>query len=368
MPGFVRRWQTELGNTYVLGLVRVGLGLLLFWQALTWARDLSTHGFFGDVFHMPLLPERFVPSRLVYTIILAVMLVLAALVAVGHRPRGAMLASTVLGLYVLLCDRLQFHHNRYALLCFVGLLAFAPCDRSFVITGASLGAAAPIGPLWAQRLAQLQLSIIYLASGASKLLDPDWRDGVVLGDRIATHAQEAIARGVPALVLEILAKPLAASALAKAAIATELFLAVGLWMRRTRVFALWWGVLFHLTIQATSQVEQFTWLSLTIYALFATTDVHARKLFFDPSRPKGVIYAGLVGALDWLARFEIRPWAPDALRKGHSIVVVRRDGSRATGIRALAMVARCVPLLFPLWAPLALVASFTKGGDASARV
>jgi hypothetical protein len=47
-------------------------------------------------------------------------------------------------------------------------------------------------------------------------------------------------------------------------------------------------------------------------------------------------------------------------------VIVRRDGSRATGIRALAMVARCVPLLFPLWAPLALLASFTKGGEASA--
>jgi len=46
---------------------------------------------------------------------------------------------------------------------------------------------------------------------------------------------------------------------------------------------------------------------------------------------------------------------------------VRRDGSRATGIRAFAMVARCVPILFPLWAPLALIASLTLGGDASTR-
>jgi hypothetical protein len=46
---------------------------------------------------------------------------------------------------------------------------------------------------------------------------------------------------------------------------------------------------------------------------------------------------------------------------------VRRDGSSATGIRALAMVARCTPLMFPLWAPLAFIASFTKGGDTSAR-
>ena len=130
-------------------------------------------------------------------------------------------------------------------------------------------------------------------------------------------------------------------------------------MKRTRIFALWWGVWFHLTIEITSQVETFTWLTLSMYALFATPDARARRLFFDPSRPKGIVLARLVTMLDWLARFEIQPWEPDDLKKGHVIVVVRRDGSRATGVRALAMVARCVPLLFPLWAPLALVASFT---------
>jgi hypothetical protein len=49
------------------------------------------------------------------------------------------------------------------------------------------------------------------------------------------------------------------------------------------------------------------------------------------------------------------------------VVIVRRDGTHATGVRALAMVARCTPLLFPLWAPLAFVASFTKGGETSAN-
>jgi hypothetical protein len=46
---------------------------------------------------------------------------------------------------------------------------------------------------------------------------------------------------------------------------------------------------------------------------------------------------------------------------GHGLVVVDRDGSRATGLRAVALVARCTPLLFPLWAPLALAASLTHG-------
>jgi hypothetical protein len=364
MMAFLRRWQTEVGDAYLLGLVRVAIGALLFWQALGAARQLEDNGYFGDVFHLSLIPAALVPARPIYIWIVAIQLLLAVLVAVGHRARLALFGSAVLGLYVLLCDRLQFHHNRYALLCFAFLLAFAPCDRALVITGSTESRSAL---LWAQRLAQVQVSIIYLASGGSKLFDDDWRNGLVIGDRFARYGSDAVARGVPTAIVEIFSQPVSTSALAKLAIATELFLAVGLWLRRTRVFALWWGVMFHLTIEVTSKVELFTWLTLVTYALFATPDAHARKLFFDPSRTKGVLCARLVGVLDWLARFDVKPWEPDGLRKGHSIVIVRRDGTRATGIRALAMVARCVPLLFPLWAPLALLATFTKGGEASAR-
>jgi hypothetical protein len=349
-----------------LGVVRAALGVLLFWHALSAARELEHFGYFGDAFHLPFIPESLVAPRAVYTVIVALRLLLAALVIVGYAPRAALLGSALIGLYTLLCDRIGFHHNRWALDCYAFLLAFSPCDRAMVLVGPPSTVTSRTGPLWAQRLAQLQVSIIYLASGGAKLLDLDWRDGVVLGDRFARFGWQAIERGVPPGIVHVLSHPAATSALAKTAIATELFLAIALWSRRTRVFALWWGVWFHLVIEVTSQVETFTWLTLATYALFATPDARARRLFYDPSRAKGVILAGLVASLDWLARFEVHPWEPDGLKKGHALVVVRRDGSKATGIRALAMVARSVPLLFPLWAPLAFVASFTKGGDASA--
>ena len=67
----------------------------------------------------------------------------------------------------------------------------------------------------------------------------------------------------------------------------------------------------------------------------------------------------------WLGRFEVKPWEPDD-QPGHSVVVERRDGERVTGVRAFAMVARCLPVLFPFWAPLALLASFTRQGDLTA--
>lgn len=359
----LRRWQAEVGDAYLLGLFRVAIGALLFWQTLGAARHLEDDGYFGDVFHLSLIPAALVPARPIYIWIVAIQLLLAVLVAVGHRAREALFGSAVLGLYVLLCDRLQFHHNRYALLCFAFLLAFAPCDRALVITGSTESGSAL---LWAQRLAQVQVSIIYLASGGSKLFDDDWRNGLVIGDRFARYGSDAVARGVPTAIVEIFSRPMSTSALAKLAIATELFLAVGLWLRRTRVFALWWGVMFHLTIEITAKVEIFTWLMLTMYGTFVTPDVRARKLMYDPTRWKGRAFGKAVKQLDWFSRFEVKAWEPDDLKKSRSFVVIRRDGTRATGVRAFAMVTRTIPVLFPLWAPLAFVASFTKGGETSA--
>jgi hypothetical protein len=171
---------------------------------------------------------------------------------------------------------------------------------------------------------------------------------------------------VPRFVVDGLAQPDVASALAKLVIMTELFLCVALWLRPTRVVALWWGVWFHLVIQVTAQVETFSILTLAMYGVFATPDYRARTVRFDPSRLLGRAAGAAVATLDWLGRFEVKPWEPDDQR-GHRVVVVRRDGRSVTGVRAFAMLARCLPLLFPLWAPLALIASFTRKGDLSTR-
>jgi hypothetical protein len=363
-----QRWHRETGDGYVLGIVRVALGCLLAWHALASARELLAQGYFGDGFHMPWIPERFVLPRTPYTVLTAARMLAAVLVVVGHRARPALLFSALAILYVILCDRLEYHHNRWALAVYSFLLAFAPCDRSYLLLGPSDEPLDRTGPLWAQRLAQLQVSLIYLASGGSKLLDTDWRDGLVIADRIHRYGHVAVTRGVPEGLVSFFGRGDVSSAVAKVAIMTELLLAVGLWSRRARVVALWCGVWFHLTIQATSNVEVFTWLALATYGLFVTPDYKVRRLRYDPARAKGRVLALLARSFDWLGRFEVKAWEPDDIAGGHSIVIVRRDGTPATGVRALAMAARCLPVLFPIWAPLALVASFTKGGEASAGV
>jgi hypothetical protein len=355
------RFRDECEDGYVLGPVRAVIGALLGYQALAAGQELAMVGYFGDTFHVPMLPDWLVPSHRVYAVILAARVCLAVMVLIGIWARPSLALSSLFGFWILLCDRNQFHHNRYSLYVYALLLSLTLCDRSWRATEPAVPEPRR-GPFWGVRLTQIQISIVYLASGASKLLDPEWRDGLVVGDRINRFAHVAIAQGVPRSLVEFLGKPDTSSALAKLAIMTELVICVALWIRPTRVVALWWGFWFHLTIQATSKVETFSILALAMYGVFVTPDFRSRTLRYDPSRVTGKLAGIFVPLLDWFARFQVEPWEPDDQR-GHSIVVVRRDGELATGVRAFAMMTRCLPLLFPLWAPVALLASFTKRGD-----
>ena len=178
MSSPVTRFKDEIADAYVLGPVRVVIGALLGWHALEAAKELGTIGYFGDVFHVSMLPDVLVPSARLYAVLLALRVCLAVMVMFGVWARPGLALSAALGVWMLLCDRLQFHHNRYSLDCYALLLSLTPCDRSWRATESAVPEPRT-GPFWAVRLCQLQVSIIYLASGGAKLLDPDWRSGVV---------------------------------------------------------------------------------------------------------------------------------------------------------------------------------------------
>jgi hypothetical protein len=346
-----------------LAPVRVAVGGMMFFHGMVAARELRLVGYSGEAFHMSLLPDRLIFPEKVYLSLVALRCVLAAMVVLGIRPRPALFFGGLLALYSIAVDTVGFHHNRYSLACYAILLSFTPCDKAWLLGGDERGEAVKIGPSWALLLCQLQVALVYLASGGSKLLDPDWRAGTVLYERFVTYGAVAEAQGVPHGVLALLGTPLASSILAKLAIFTELTLPLLLFGRRTRPVAIAWGIVFHVVIQLTSAVEIFSVLTLTMYGTFVTGDVRARRLRYDPESALARSVAALVKATDWFARFEVKPWEPDGLVEGHRIVVFRRDGSRATGLSAVAMLARGIPLFFLGWGPLALAASFGKNGD-----
>lgn len=317
-------------------------------QTREMAAELLHEGYFGDHFHDPFIPERWVPSERAYVFLLCLLAVAGVLVILGHFARPAMAFSACVITYAMLCDRLHYHHNRWALACYVFILSLSPCDRAFAL-GAGDGAT---GPLWAMQLARIQVSIVYLASGGSKLFDPDWRSGAVLLNRMVRYAHVAVERGVPQGVVDFLQQPSVASLLAKGAITTELFLAFALQSRRLRLVAIFVGIVFHFAIELTSAVELFGLTTMAAYLLFATPESRTRSLRYDPTRRPAVALALVVRKLDWLARFRVEAWAPDAVTvtTSRSFVVTDRDESVHTGFSAVMTLIRALPLFFPLWA------------------
>ncbi|HWE27911.1 MAG TPA: HTTM domain-containing protein, partial [Polyangia bacterium] len=265
-----RAWRDEVGDVQRLGLVRLALGFFLFRQALHDVEHEAVWGYFGTRFHVPILPDALVPSPLGWAALEAAMLAMGALVVVGIAARPALLWSGVAGIYLLLCDRMRYHHHIYTLYLMALLMAFIPCERSWARGRRFAPDDERLGPLWAMRLLQLQLTLIYVASGGSKLLDAEWRSGAVLADRMVRYGNTAIARGVPHAIVDFLRSPLGGHLMAKGAIVTELGLAVALWHPRTRRVAAWAGIVFHVTIDVTTGVDIFSWLSILILYLFAT--------------------------------------------------------------------------------------------------
>jgi hypothetical protein len=315
-----------------------------------------------------------VPSAATYQAVLAVQWISALLIVVGVFARPLLLVAGALLIYVMLCDRLWFHHYRHTMAAFSTLLAFAPCDRHLLLFPGPMArprnaawstperpARAAPAPLWAQHAIKLQVSIMYLTSSGSKLLDPDWRQGLMMRGMVANFARLVQSRGVPPEILRALMTPLGASLLAKGAIFTELALSFLLWWPRSRRLALWVGIIFHLSISLMTPVRLFTAEMLLVYLLFATPDFEARVLRYHPSRrtpapPEPQATAGYslvqtIQALDWFHRFRVEPGGSPT-----PLVVVARDGTELRGAAAIAEIVGALPVLFLLWPLFAAVA------------
>ena len=107
----------------------------------------------------------------------------------------------------------------------------------------------------------------------------------MLADRVLRYGGRAIALGVPRALVHFLHTPLGGSLMAKGAIATELGLAFALWHPRTRRLAAFAGIAFHVTIDFTTGVDIFSWLSILILYLFATYETPSGSPSAAPAPP-----------------------------------------------------------------------------------
>jgi hypothetical protein len=353
------RFLDDEREAYVLGVLRVAVGALVVVQTAQRLLELRRGGYFGDVFHLPLLPEALVPALPVYLALQLVALCGGVLAVLGWCARGGLFLSAGIGLFLLFANRLDYHNNRFALLLLALLAAFTPCDRSLLLVRSrarALPEAERRGPVFATNLIRLTVSAVYLSSGGGKLLDADWRGGQTMLVRFARSLEDLTARGVtlPEPLASAVASPLLASLASKAAISLELFLAVALWLPKLRPLALYAGVLFHLNIELSARVELFSYVMGVAYVAFVVPEVRERVVELDPGSTWGRWLGGALPWVDWLARFRV------VVTPGAPFAVVDRSGDRHTGVAAFGALARAIPAVFPLYLPLAGLGKMLK--------
>lgn len=125
---------------------------------------------------------------------------------------------------------------------------------------------------WALRLAQIQLSVIYLATVWEKLQGETWRTGTAVSYSLRYATDERFP--VPAFVTN---SPVLVEILTFSTLAIEVAIGVLVWKRALRPWVLALGVSLHLGIEVSIYIGFFTAAMFVTYVAFVPPDT-ARRL------------------------------------------------------------------------------------------
>ena len=120
---------------------------------------------------------------------------------------------------------------------------------------------------WALRLAQIQISVIYLSTVWEKADGQLWRDGTAVS--YAVRIGELSRLPVPRFVTD---SPILAELATYGTLAGELAVGILVWNRAARPWVLAIGVLLHLSIELTLAVGFFSLTIVTLYLAFLSPE------------------------------------------------------------------------------------------------
>jgi hypothetical protein len=213
--------------------------------------DDARHGFiYRDTFHEPYASWYPELPRSLYVALLVLGLVAGIGMMLKPVARPATIVAFAVVAYNLFVSTTSFHNNRAYLFVVLGVLTFVPGDT---------------GPAWPLWLLRIEAAVVYAASGTSKLLDRDW-----FGGRVTWGRMLGVQDRLPDWSVSVLTDRTFHTGAAKVIVLTELFIAFGLWSRRTRPIAIGVAVLFHLAIALTADVEVFSVLGIAALVIWAT--------------------------------------------------------------------------------------------------
>ncbi|MCW2543248.1 MAG: hypothetical protein JWM40_800 [Frankiales bacterium] len=124
---------------------------------------------------------------------------------------------------------------------------------------------------WGLRLLQVQVSALYLFSVVAKLHGTSWQDGSAVGKALQLEDLQRFVVPFP-----VATSVTVSAALTYGTLAVEAFLVVGLWLPRTRWWAMGAGVAVHLGIEATLLIGWFSFAVIACYLAFVPAEVLRR--------------------------------------------------------------------------------------------
>ena len=348
-------WVDAVGSLRAIELLRIAVGPLTIAHLWPFLEDAVRGFVYSDRFYQPYFawyPE--VPGD-VYVALLWLAVGAATAVSFGVATRWTAAYTAGFVAYNLFLSRTYFWHNRAFLLVMLVGVAVLPLGRWWSVDAALRARRGreidrSDKPLWPILLIRFEVVVVFLASGWSKLVDPDWWGGTVTQLRVVQWRHVAAASGVPDGVLDVLATQGFHVWFAKVAVLTELAIGVGLLYRRTRMGAIWIAVIFHISIEIVASVQVFSFAALAALVIWITPSDGDRTVILRGQSASSRVISFVVRRLDWTGRFRLER----ADLPGPVVTLIDRDGTTTYGAAATRVILSRIPMTFMLAAPFNL--------------
>ena len=221
--------------------------------------------YFANGFYAPYFSFLRPPSYPVYLVLTRIFIFCAFTAMIGFFTRASFFLTAGVFFYLFFLNKFFFQNHFYSLGLVLFLSTFMPCAETWSCDARlkqfKNGGNPPDFVIsWAARLVQVTVSIMYLASATSKLT-PAWISGGVFKIFYENGVLD------PGKAFALIGRiPYAWQAVL--ALATEYFLAFGLWWRKTRFLAFVVGIFFHTFLNFSMEIGQFSFQIFAYYLLF----------------------------------------------------------------------------------------------------
>lgn len=212
------------------------------------------------------------------------------MVMLGFRYRLAMIGYALMWSAVYLMQKTSYNNHYYLLMLLCWLMCFIPADRAFSLDAKRRPEwRSDYCPQWCIWIFAVHITIVYCYAAIAKMY-PDWIEGIPVSIFFSSKTNYF-------LIGPLLEKEWFINAVAWGGIFFDLLIAPALWWSKTRKWAFYISIGFHLFNSAVFQVGIFPYLGIS-FALFFFRPEEIRRLFF---RKRPVIDAPKV-------QFPVRKW------------------------------------------------------------